>query len=274
MQRGRAIKRRSKSEEHQAFLIPSVLRKIAQVLLRLGLDAPKAERLMRVAFLEAAVEKSRLAPNRATQSQIASFSGLSRLEVRKLSRSIGRQAIAGDSSDSRIDRLLEGWRTDPEFLDARRRPKPLVSVGANSEFSRLAKRYGRDVTPRALLKQMVSLHIGVEKRGLVSISRESNRQRAEMSAARGDLRFLLDCLKNYELQSGKRTFSATNLILNTSDSKTAQLLKTIASSRIQTVLDSMRATQIRSHNPKRPRSTSNRVVIQISISTESKRKSE
>lgn len=53
------------------------------------------------------------------------------------------------------ERVVRGWLTDRRFLTTRGRPKSLTISGTMFSFERLVKEYGGDVSPRAVLEELV-----------------------------------------------------------------------------------------------------------------------
>ena len=137
-------KSRSTKSKGKDALVLSVLERIATILLRLGFDAPKSEYLLRSAFILAARKLAESRGVRSTQSQIALVAGVNRLNVRRMVGSGLDPRFASElDHQSRIERILGGWRQDPRFADTRGRPKPLSIAGRTSEFAKLTSKYGR-----------------------------------------------------------------------------------------------------------------------------------
>lgn len=53
------------------------------------------------------------------------------------------------------ERVVRGWLTDRRFLTPQGRPKSLATSGPSFSFERLVKEYGGDVSPRAVLEELV-----------------------------------------------------------------------------------------------------------------------
>src|SRR3954465_12909442 len=64
-------------------LLAQALKNFAAVLLRLGINAPRAESLLRTAFIDAAETYARSQGSRVNQSLIATLAGINRVDVRK-----------------------------------------------------------------------------------------------------------------------------------------------------------------------------------------------
>ena len=240
---------------------------VAQILLRLGIDAPNAGRLLRSAFVLAARDKARFSGASGTQSQIASMAGISRLEVR---------TILAEKPDStarrqltRINQLIAAWRSDPAFLDARRRPKSLELKGKRGTFEHLVKMHGRDVTSKTLRDELTSRGIAALRNRKIHLQRRGDRSRSEIVAAESDLRFLISQLDGINLHSGRRTYVSRRVSVEAHDRKAIQVLKAIALSRIETVLSSISeisSRPVRRLTKKNPRAK--RMVITATVASE------
>lgn len=53
------------------------------------------------------------------------------------------------------ERVLRGWLTDRRYLTRQNRPKSLAISGETLSFERLVKEYGGDVSPRAVLEELM-----------------------------------------------------------------------------------------------------------------------
>jgi hypothetical protein len=230
------------------------------------MDAPHAERVVREAFVLAAVESARMFAGRATQSRVASIAGISRLDVRKiLSGRHSKSARNSKHHATRIERLLEGWRSDPLFLDRRGRPKALSFKGASSDFGLLVRKYGRDVTARALLEQMMRSRIIRNREGKILLESGRPNSAAGPAAAVIDLRFLAARLEDFKWIEGRRTFSIAQVEIPVGEKKAANLVRRIALERLQTVLGSLGALKLETTTLDRRARKKNRVLVTASI---------
>jgi len=240
---------------------------IAIILLRVGVDMPGAQRLLRKAFVLAAREKARTLGTKPTQSQIASIAGMSRLEVRTILAEKEPDPIEGQST--RIDQLVAAWRSDPQFLDTRGRPKPLELKGTLGSFEYLVKKYGRDVTSRTLRDELLSRGIVSLKKGKLILGASSNRLRTDIVTAESDLRFLISQLDGVELQSGRRAYASKRISVEARDRKSVQMLKSIALGRIETVLSSL--SEMSMETPRRnarPKRRPRRLIVNVTVASE------
>ena len=243
-----------------------LLSTIAAILIRLGLDSPQAERLLRRAFVKAALQRVQAEPQRLTQARIASLTGLSRLEVRTILKA---RAALETAQTTRVEHVVHGWRTDPQFLDASGKPRQLDMRGSRSTFERLAKKYGRDVTARSLRDDLL-------RRGLVKIRSEQLvliRDQAVPSndarAAQADLKFLASHLASIDFQLGKRAYVLRQGAISAGDKRTVEMLKRIAVTRLDTVFSSLAEMSADSgENAHGKKSDSRRLIVTAIVATE------
>jgi hypothetical protein len=233
------------SREHEALVL-NVLERIAAILLRIGFDAPNTEYLLRCAFVLASLRRAELSGTRTTQSQIALVAGVNRLDVRRIVAARRQQNFAREiDRQSRLERILRGWKQDSNFVDARGRPKPLSIVGRSSEFARLARTYGRDVTPRTLMNMLVSNNVAAIKGRKLVLSEQNSSRRASLLAGASDLNFLSSQLASYDFQTGRRTFVIRQRRLSVNDSKSLKLLQRKALRNIEAAIGSMDSVAVR-----------------------------
>lgn len=248
--------------------------RIASMLLRLGIDAPSAERLLRTAFVFAAADKARKMPNRTTQTRIASMAGISRLEVRTiLSRGKSPSSANFLRTSSRLDKVIAGWRTNPLFLDVRGRARPLELRGSRGSFDQLAKKYGRDVTSKSLRDELVQRGLARVKDQRIYLVHAASQKTSETAFAESDLKSILSQLGGINFGSGKRSYAIRHATVASYDLRTVQMLKGIALRRIDTVLNSM-AEMSSEHQPLSAKKArrARRLLITAMIATETEEK--
>jgi hypothetical protein len=250
--------------------IGRLLSTIAAIFVRLGLDSPQAERLLRRAFVGAALQRVKIEPQKLTQARIASLTGLSRLEVRTI---LNGQSALNLPQTTRVEHVVQGWRTDPQFLDTSGRPKQLEIRGSRASFERLAKKYGRDITARSLREDLI-------RRGLVTIRHQklvllqkgaapSN----DVRAAQTDLKFLSSHLAAIDFQLGRRAYVLRQSAISAEDKRTIEMLKQIAVTRFDTVFSSLGEMSVDSDgDSKRKKHKSRRLIVTAIVATEAEDK--
>jgi Family of unknown function (DUF6502) len=129
---------------------------VAKLCMKSGMGAGELQIAVKIACISVAAESAKLG-NRLNHSRIAAATGLTRKEVRTLFGHVksGGVAAGKEVAKQRTTRVLHGWRTDPEFLDRRGSPIPLVIRGPGLTFHALVRRYAGDVTPISVLNELV-----------------------------------------------------------------------------------------------------------------------
>lgn len=134
-----------------------MLTELARVLLNAGIGVREFEQAAKIAFVRAASNIALLGNSRVNKSAVAAMTGLTRSEVKRIYELID-DASEVETRGQRALRVLEGWCTDPDFVDARGRPRPLSQRGKHS-FAQLVRRYSGDIPPRAILRELIRLDL-------------------------------------------------------------------------------------------------------------------
>lgn len=161
---------RSKSEAIEASKL--LLSPLIDVLLKVGVSAGDFSAISKTVYVQRASEHVRARSGRSTISRIAIVTGLTRAEVTKLIRSPNQHAATREYERHRAERVIEGWRTDPEFSRSPGRPLPLPLRGATASFASLVKKYSGDIPLRAMLDQLTATRLVARSRdGNIRLSR-------------------------------------------------------------------------------------------------------
>lgn len=130
------------------------LTELAVHLLGQGVGIGQFQTAVQSAYVRAALRNARLRNTRVNQSAVAAITGLTRHQVRSMLRTESDQP---SSPQSRAQKVLSAWRTDPAFLDSEGRPRKLSVGRVNSDFSILARRHANDVSQPALLAELTRM---------------------------------------------------------------------------------------------------------------------
>jgi hypothetical protein len=250
-------------------LVALSLDRIATILLRAGLDAPRAEALLRRAFI-AAARRMPVASHRMTQSQVASIAGVSRLEVRRTLTAMRSQPDAPlVRQNSRVSQLVEAWRTDKRFTTKDGEPRPLKVRGTNSSFGRLVQLYGRDVTKRTLRDQLLRLGLAKEVAGELWLIKAADLLRNN-TADTADLRFIASQLKAIDFAIGRRVYTTRQISVTALNKKSVLAFRQIASGRLETVLNSLESMSSQAdQTAARIKTSRHRLLVTATVATES-----
>jgi len=137
------------AEAVRALLVP-----LAQLAVARGLSYTRVDEMMRSAFVAAAHAAHPGLPEHRRVSRISAATGINRREVTRLTAPQERQVPPPRSYPSE---LFAHWTTDPLYLDAKRRPRPLPRLGPAPSFETLAQAITRDMHPRSLLEELLRL---------------------------------------------------------------------------------------------------------------------
>jgi hypothetical protein len=140
----------------QQLVIREFLKSYADRLVPAGITVTQFCRLAQSAYMEAALSHAISSGKKVNQSAMAVMTGLPRSQIRDFLKGRTQSKRETDQPHG-IERLIAGWCADDAFATAAGRPKKLTTMGERSEFARLVKKYGPDVSPKALLREMVRL---------------------------------------------------------------------------------------------------------------------
>ena len=250
--------------------VDRLLSTIAAILLRLGLDSPRSERLLRKAFVQAALQRVQIEPHRLTQARIASWTGLSRLEVRTI---LNGQPELDVPQTTRVEHVVRGWTTDPLFLDASGRPKHLEMRGPRSTFEGLAKKYGRDITARSLRDDLSRRGLIATRNHKLVLLQKGPAPSRDARAAQADLKFLSSHLASIDFQLGRRAYVLRQGTISADDKRTIEMLKRIAVTRLDAVFSSLAEMSAEPEGElNRKKHKSRRLIVTAIVATEAEDK--
>ena len=108
--------------------------------------------LARSAFVQAAAQTSKLRNGKVNHSRVAAQTGLTRADVKRLLR----DPVVGSAhhDHTAVERVINGWRTDREFVTQTGRPRSLQISGPRRSFVSLVRKHGGDVPHRAVLDEL------------------------------------------------------------------------------------------------------------------------
>ena len=162
----------------------AVAKRLATLLLPLGYGLGEFLQTAKAAFVAAATDDIRAHGDRVSTSRIAVTTGLSRQEVARIrsKKDVGPRT----KTTQRTSRVMEGWFTDPEFADSSGAAKVLRTRG-NLSFAKLVKKWGGDVPPRAVLRELLAGGLAVQDTigNVVPIRRDiepANRSKLDLGA--------------------------------------------------------------------------------------------
>lgn len=126
------------------------------MLLRCGMTWKEFSDLSKSVFVESATEEYGIKGRPTNVSRVSILTGISRKEVKRQRSLLGNEApiAAGKTTDA--TRVLSGWHQDPVYLDGTSTPILLAEHGPAPSFETLCGKYGGDIAPTTLLKELLT----------------------------------------------------------------------------------------------------------------------
>lgn len=137
---------------HSALLL--VLRPIARALLAGGVGYREFSEIAKTAFVDVATKDFGIRGRPTNISRVAVMTGLTRKEVRRLRQTTENYENKVDVKDTPIAQILHRWHTDSEYLTKNGEPLSLEYDKGEKSFASLVKKYGGDVPPGAMRKEL------------------------------------------------------------------------------------------------------------------------
>lgn len=148
-------KARARLTESARADLRDLLGELALALLPRGITPNSFSKLAREAFIRAAAGHARLRNGKVNHSKIAALTGLPRKEIKRVLSRASTGLEADSMTHLPSERVLRGWLTDRRSLTRHGHPKLLALGGKTFSFERLVKEYGGDVSPRAVLEELM-----------------------------------------------------------------------------------------------------------------------
>jgi hypothetical protein len=135
-------------------------------MLRNGFGAGELVSAAKQASVRAALIEVIPLGSRVNVSRLSVATGLTRKEIASL---LGRKmkaksVLSKPTLEQRAWRVLRGWYIDPKYRESSGRLTTLPFVGKQRTFSTLVKRYGGDVTPLSVLKELERIRVVTKTR--------------------------------------------------------------------------------------------------------------
>lgn len=141
-----------------------LLRPLVRILLRHGVTYAELSEVVKTVYVATAAKEFRVPGKKMSKARIAIVTGLTRKEVQRISEK-NKEDSEPKSNLSRIGRVLSGWHTDPDFTGPYGMPLELrydSDIPADATFTKLVQRYSGDMTPRAMLDELVRVGTVIE----------------------------------------------------------------------------------------------------------------
>ena len=142
-----------------------LLRPLIRILLRHGITYAELSAVVKTVYVSIAANEFRVPGKKMSKARIAIVTGLTRKEVQRISENSSKEKLTPRTNLSRIGRVLSGWHTDPDFTGPYGMPLELrydSDLASDATFSKLVQRYSGDMTPRAMLDELLRVGAVVE----------------------------------------------------------------------------------------------------------------
>ena len=252
-----------------AAVLPFLV-ELSSLLIAAGVSANTLKELTLRAYVEAAVQATARRNRRPNKAAIAAMTGLSRVEVTRLLAEIEQPDPSDKSAShapqvaSRATRVVEGWRSDAQFLSDGV-PRGLAVRGKEGSFEALVRLYSGDMTPQAMLRELTRLEwVSVDEAGVHL--RDTRAPRGHMQT----LSALIDSLRPIlqSVSSAKGTHSdirATTLEVPTFHPITQKLLLKHLKTAVPRFLETARTSAAGVTVPVRERTSGTHDRVSISV---------
>lgn len=141
--------------------VTRLLKPLVRILLRHGIGFGAFTELAKRAYVSVAFEDFDLKGRKQTDSRVATITGLSRKEVKRIKELPPDHDSGAITRYNRAARVVFGWVHDAVYQSQPGQCRDLPFEGDPS-FSSLVKKYSGDVPPRAILDEL--LQVGVVQR--------------------------------------------------------------------------------------------------------------
>lgn len=160
---------KTEAEKAISSAIVRLLHPLVKILLRNGIPCGTFSELARWVYVDVASREFTIQGRRQTDSRIATITGLTRKEVRRLRVMTAFDDLGPPARYNRAVRVIGGWRKDPRFLNAKGLPRELPFEDAEASFSSLVKQYSGDIPPRAIYDEMLRAGVIEMRKGKVKL---------------------------------------------------------------------------------------------------------
>ena len=178
-------------QRHVLATLRVLLRPIVRLSIAHGVKFQQLSELLKVVLLDVAESDLRAEGRRANASLLSVVTGLHRKDVNRLLRQRGEPEPAAEPSIE--SQVFTRWITDPAYLDAVGRPRPLARIATpglpDGSFEALARGVTSDVHPRAIFDSLMRLGmVALDERDRVTLLTERFVPSSELAQMLGFVR--------------------------------------------------------------------------------------
>ena len=126
----------------------------ARFLLHQGISYKEFDDVVRAVFVEIATVDFGIRGRPTNASRVAVLTGLTRKQIKKIRDSIDGTPVEETAIPNQASQVLAAWHSDPVFVDEEGAARVLPFDGHEVSFETLVKKYGKDIPPRAMLREL------------------------------------------------------------------------------------------------------------------------
>lgn len=142
-------------EQHQSSIIKVLLRPVVRFCAKHTVSFQEIIQWVKAEFIRVSAQALEAQGKKITVSQLSVMTGINRREVAAVLEG-GEPAV---EEFHFIRRITGQWEQDKDFCTKAGKPKTLDYKGKNSEFAKLVARVSRDLSPAAVLKELMRLEL-------------------------------------------------------------------------------------------------------------------
>ena len=139
----------------------AALRALVKMLLKHGVMHRELVELSKEIYVDVARRDYGIRGRPTNVARMALLTGLDRKEITRIKKKLDDQRPATrratqrrSANRDRISRVLSGWHQDPDYVGADGKPRLLSLEGPAPSYADLVKRYGGDVPPSTILREL------------------------------------------------------------------------------------------------------------------------
>lgn len=141
----------------------TLLRPLVRILLRNNMPFATFADLAKRVYVDVAFEDFPLPDRKQSVSRVAMLTGLSRKEVLRVTRLAPPSNSIIAEQHNRAARVISGWVRDVRFRDSNGQPAAIPFEGGSGSFSELVKEFSGDITPRAVLDELMRVCLAKQR---------------------------------------------------------------------------------------------------------------
>ena len=125
------------------------------MLLKCGMTWKEFSDISKSVFVEVASGEYGIDGRPTNVSRVSILTGISRKEVKRQRDLLASAELPVTRKTNDATRVLSGWHQDEDFLGEDQAPIALSESGPGSTFEELCNRYGGDISPSTMLKELL-----------------------------------------------------------------------------------------------------------------------